>query len=180
MTRDKIIPPLIALAAFNLDFLCIYPFRDGNGRVSRLLLLLELYQHGFEVGRFISIEKAIENTKSQYYETLELSSRNWHEGKHDPWPYINYMLFIIKDVYKNFEERVGSLKSPKGAKTELVLSTIKSIPGSFSLRELEAKCVGVSRDTIRAVLKQQRAQGNFVCQGRGAGARWKKNKGNIH
>ena len=180
MTRDKIIPPLIALAAFNLDFLCIHPFRDGNGRVSRLLLLLELYQHGFEVGRFISIEKAIENTKSQYYETLELSSRNWHEGKHDPWPYINYLLFIIKDVYKNFEERVESIKSPRGAKTELVLSTINSISGTFSLSELESKCPGVSRDTIRAVLKQQRAQGNFVCQGRGAGARWKKNKGNIH
>lgn len=174
MTRDKTIPALIAIAAFNLDFLCVHPFRDGNGRVSRLLLLLQLYQDGFEVGRFVSIERAIENTKSQYYETLELSSHNWHEGKHDPWPYINYLLFIIKDVYKNFESRVKSIKSPKGAKTQLVLNTINSIAGTFSLSELEAKCHGVSRDTIRAVLKKQRGQGNLVCKGRGAGARWEK------
>lgn len=90
------VPPLVLLAAFNLDFLCIHPFRDGNGRVSRLLLLLQCYRLGFEVGRYISLERLIEQNKERYYETLEQSSQGWHEGKHDPWPYINYALSIIR------------------------------------------------------------------------------------
>ena len=91
-TDERRIPPLVLLAAFNLDFLCIHPFRDGNGRVSRLLILLQCYHIGFEVGRYISLERLIEQNKERYYETLELSSQGWHEGKHDPWPYINYTL----------------------------------------------------------------------------------------
>jgi len=81
------------LAAFNLDFLCIHPFRDGNGRVSRLLLLLQCYQLGFEVGRYVSIERLIEQNKDGYYESLERSSSGWYEGENDPWPYINYVLY---------------------------------------------------------------------------------------
>jgi Fic family protein len=84
--RERWVHPLIALAAFNLDFLCVHPFRDGNGRLSRLLLLLQCYQLGFEVGRYISLERLIEQNKERYYETLEQSSQGWHEGKHDPWP----------------------------------------------------------------------------------------------
>ena len=76
------VPPLIALATFNLDFLCIHPFRDGNGRVSRLLWLLQSYQLGYEVGRYISLERLVEQNKARYYETLEQSSQGWHEGKH--------------------------------------------------------------------------------------------------
>jgi len=84
--RERWIHPLILLAAFNFDFICIHPFRDGNGRVSRLLLLLQLYHFGYEVGRYISIERIIEQSKDRYYETLEQSSQGWHEGRHDPWP----------------------------------------------------------------------------------------------
>ena len=105
--EEKKIHPLIAVAALNLDFLCIHPFRDGNGRVSRLLLLLVCYQLGFEVGRYISLERLIEENKERYYETLEESSQNWHDGKHDPWPFVNYLLFILKNAYREFEERVG-------------------------------------------------------------------------
>jgi len=176
LTRNKVVPPLLALAAFNLDFLCIHPFRDGNGRVSRLLLLLELYHHGFEAGRYISVEKAIEDTKEQYYETLELSSQGWHEGKHDPWHYINYLLFVIKTVYKEFESRVEGMSSPKGAKTEMILSAIEAMPGPFSLRELETQCHSVSRDMIRMVLKQGKADGSLSCEGRGPGSLWRKKR----
>ena len=105
--EEKKVHPLIAVAALNLDFLCIHPFRDGNGRVSRLLLLLVCYQLGFEVGRYISLERLIEENKERYYETLEESSQNWHDGKHDPWPFVNYLLFILKNAYREFEERVG-------------------------------------------------------------------------
>lgn len=105
--RQRQIHPLIAVAGMNLDFLCIHPFRDGNGRVSRLLLLLQCYHLGFEVGRYISLERVIEENKDRYYETLEQSSRGWHEGRHDPWPFINYILFILRTAYGEFEERVG-------------------------------------------------------------------------
>lgn len=109
---ERVIHPAIAMAAMNLDFLCIHPFRDGNGRVSRLLLLLQCYQIGYEVGRYISLERTIEENKERYYETLEQSSHGWHEGKHDPWPYINYLLYILKLAYREFEERVGLATSP--------------------------------------------------------------------
>jgi len=82
-----------------------------NGRVSRLLLLLQCYQLGYEVGRYISLERLIEQNKERYYETLELSSAHWHEGTHNPWPYVNYILFIIKSAYKEFEERLGAIKA---------------------------------------------------------------------
>lgn len=104
---ERVVYPVIAMAAMNLDFLCIHPFRDGNGRVSRLLLLLQCYHLGFEVGRYISLERVIEENKERYYETLEHSSQRWHEGKHDPWPYINYCLFILKTAYRELAERVG-------------------------------------------------------------------------
>src|SRR4030065_1178039 len=119
--KERWAHPLVAMAAFNLDFLCIHPFRDGNGRVSRLLLLLQCYHLGYEVGRYISIERLIEQNKERYYETLEQSSEGWHEGKHDPWPYINFVLYTLKTTYKEIEQRVRQIASPKGAKTELVI-----------------------------------------------------------
>ena len=101
------------------------PFRDGNGRVSRLLLLLQCYQLRYEVGRYIGLERVIEENKDRYYETLEQSSQGWHEGKHDPWPYINYILYILKTAYREFEERVRQTASPKGAKAEMILAEIQ-------------------------------------------------------
>src|SRR5947208_16332954 len=98
----------------NLDFRCSHQFRDGNGRVSRLLLLLQSYEIGLEVGRYVSLERVIEENKDRYYETLEQSSQRGHEGTHDPWPYINYVLFILKSAYGELEERVGQLGSQKG------------------------------------------------------------------
>ena len=176
--EEQWVQPLIALAAFNLDFLCIHPFRDGNGRVSRLLLLLQAHQLEYEVGRYISIERLIEENKERYYETLELSSQGWHERRHDPWPYINYILFIFKTAYIEFEERLGRLKSPRGSKTQLIKDAIGSTEGEFTLSDLEMSCPGVSRDMIRRVLRQVKAEGTVECLGRGPGAPWRK-KGNT-
>jgi len=176
--RERWVHPLIAVAAFNLDFLCIHPFRDGNGRVSRLLLLHQCYQLGYEVGRYISIERLIEQNKERYYETLEQSSHRWHEGKHDPWPYINYLLFILKDAYKEFEERVGQIKSPRGAKTEMIESAVGSFDREFTVSDLERACPGTSRDMIRRVLRDLQKAGKVECLGRGPGAPWKR-KGNT-
>lgn len=171
---ERWIHPLIALAAFNLDLLCIHPFRDGNGRVSRLLLLLQCYHLGYEVGRYISLERLIEQNKARYYETLEQSSQGWHEGKHDPWPYINYVLFILKTAYKEFAERVGDIKAPRGAKTGQIVAAIGRFVGEFTVSQLEQACPGISRDMIRRVLREQQAAGIIECQGRGPAARWRK------
>ena len=166
--------PLIALAAFNLDLLCIHPFRDGNGRVSRLLLLLQSYHLGYEVGRYISLERLIEQNKARYYETLEQSSQGWHEGKHDPWPYINYVLFILKTAYKEFAERVDDIKAPRGAKTDQIMAAIGRFVGEFTMSQLQQACPGISRDMIRRVLRERQAAGVVECQGRGPAARWRK------
>lgn len=174
LIRENKVHPLVLLAAFNLDFLCIHPFRDGNGRVSRLLLLLQSYHLGFEVGRYISLEKLIEENKERYYETLEQSSQGWHEGKHDPWPFINYMLSIFKIAYKEFESRVGEVQSPKGAKTETILTAIDKHLGKFSVGELQRACPGSSLDMIRKVLKDLKKEGKVECLGRGKDALWKK------
>ncbi len=171
--EERWVPPLIALAAFNLDFLCIHPFRDGNGRVSRLLWLLQSCQLGIEVGRYISLDRLIEQNKDRYYETLEQSSQGWHEDKHDPWPYINFVLFILKTAYREFVERIGETSDPRGSKTQRVLESISKMPNTFSLTDLERACLGVSRDMIRRVLTTQKGQ-TVDCIGRGPGALWQK------
>jgi Fic family protein len=168
--------PLIALAAFNLDFLCIHPFRDGNGRVSRLLWLLQCHRLGYEVGRYVSLERLVEENKARYYETLELSSQGWHEGKHDPWPYINFVLSILKAAYREFAERVGEVAAPRGAKRELVLAALARAPAECTIAELERACPGVSRDMIRTVLRERQAEGSLSCVGRGLAARWVKKR----
>ena len=172
--KDRWVPHLIALAAFNLDFLCIHPFRDGNGRVSRLLMLLQSYHIGYEVGRYISLERLIEQNKERYYETLEQSSAGWHEGKHDPWPYINYVLSIFNLACKEFEERVGRTASGKGAKTEIIKSSIDHKIGTFALSELQLDCPDISVDMIRTVLKQFKDKGMVECLGLGQKAKWQK------
>jgi Fic family protein len=172
--EERWVHPLIALAAFNLDFLCIHPFRDGNGRVSRLLLLLQCYHLGYEAGRYISLERLIEQNKERYYETLEQSSQRWHAGRHVPWPYINYLLFILKSCYREFEARLGQIKSPRGAKTELITMAVERTAGPFRISDIQRECPGVSVDMIRRVLKALRADGGVECLGRGQNAQWQK------
>jgi Fic family protein len=172
--QERWVHPLVALAAFNLDFLCIHPVRDGNGRVSRLLLLLQCYHLGYEVGRYISLERLIEQNKERYYETLEQSSTGWHDGTHDPWPFMNYMLFILKTAYREFEERLGQVAMPRGEKTALILAAIAKSFGPFRVAELQRACPGVGLDLIRSVLKRLQAEGKVKCLGRGQQAEWRK------
>ncbi|MBN1510988.1 MAG: Fic family protein [Phycisphaerae bacterium] len=172
--RERWVPPLVAVAAFNLDFLCVHPFRDGNGRASRLVLLLQCYHAGAEVGRYVSLERLIEQNKDRYYETLEQSSAGWHEGKHNPWPFINYALWIVREAYREFERRVGEIKAPPGEKSQIIVSAIERRRGDFSIAQLQRECPGVSVDMIRHVLKQQREQGNVECLGRGRTALWRR------
>lgn len=176
-TQENVLP-LVAVGGLVLDFLCIHPFRDGNGRVARLLTLLALYHHGYEVGRYISLERLIEESKDDYYETLLRSSQGWHEGQHDLLPWLNYFLTVLRRAYREFEDRVGQIKSPRGAKTALVEAAIEAFPGEFALGELERACPGVSRDMIRRVLRDLQKAGQVTCLGRGPGAPWRR-KGNT-
>jgi len=107
-------PPLLAVAALVFDFLCIHPFRDGNGRVSRLLTLLALYQHSFEVGRYISLERLVEESGEAYYDALHRSSEGWHEGKHDLLPWLSYFLAILKRAYRELAGQADELPSSQG------------------------------------------------------------------
>ena len=131
-----------------------------------------------------SLERLIEQNKERYYEILEQSSHAWHQGKHDPWPYINYTLFIIKTAYREFEERLGQLQSPKGEKTGLVLHAIGRALGPFRIAELQHECPNVGVDMIRRVLKNLRTRKQVECLGRGQNAQWRKTKnwqlGNAH
>jgi Fic family protein len=172
------VQPLVSVAALVFDFLCIHPFRDGNGRISRLLTLLGLYQHGYEVGRFISLERLVEESRDDYYEALRKSSEGWHEGKHDLVPWLNYFLGVLRRAYREFEQRAGEVKSPRGAKTILVETAIDGFPGEFTLAELERACPGVSRDMVRRVLRQLQKKGRVACLGRGPSAHWRR-KGNT-
>ena len=167
-------PPLLAIAALVFDFLCIHPFRDGNGRVSRLLTLLALYQHGFVVGRYVSLERLVEEARADYYEVLRRSSEGWHGGKHDLLPWLNHFLAILKRAYRELEERTGELQRPRGAKTALVESAVAAFPAEFSLADVERASPGVSRDMVRRVLQRLQRESRVECMGLGPGARWRK------
>ncbi len=119
--------PLVLIPAFVLDFLCIHPFRDGNGLCSRLLALLLLYHFGYEVGRYISLERVFEESKESYYDALGESSHGWHEGQHDILPWIGYFWGVLLKAYRELEERVGVITSGKGSKTEQVKIYVQKI-----------------------------------------------------
>jgi Fic family protein len=168
--------PLLVIPLVVLDFLCIHPFTDGNGRVSRLLTLMLLYHFGYEAGRYISLERIFEKSKETYYETLETSSQGWHEAKHDVHPWLNYFWGVLIRAYKEFEERVGKLAAGRGSKTEQVRAAVERRIAPFAISEIEADCPGVSRDMIRVVLRQMRDDGILRTEGRGPGAKWFKEK----
>jgi Fic family protein len=171
------VPPLVVLAALDLDFLCIHPFRDGNGRVSRLLTLLAAYHLGYEAGRYISLERLVEEHKERYCETLEESSRGRHEMGHDPWPFTNYLLFVLTSAYREFEARVGETGAARGEKTGLVTAAVERARGPFRVADTQRACPGVSLDLTRRVLKDLRAKGQVECLGRGRRATWQATPG---
>lgn len=167
-------PNLYAIACLILDFLSIHPFRDGNGRVSRLLTLMALYQHGFQVGKYISIERITEQSKETYYESLNKSSQKWHQAKHDCLPWFNYFLGTILAAYKEFEERAGNIKPSRGAKTAIVMKAIESQHGEFSISDIERACLNVSRVMIKKVLLRQQKDKKIKCLGKGQSAKWER------
>ncbi|MBN1919639.1 MAG: Fic family protein [Anaerolineae bacterium] len=174
--NGEAVDQLLVANAFVLDFLCIHPFRDGNGRVGRLLTLVLLYAAGYEVGRYISLERIIEHTKETYYEALWRSSQRWETGKHDLTPWHQYSLSVLIYAYREFEARVGELASAPGAKREAVLQVFGTLKAgqTFSIAEMERLCPTVSRATVRRVLEELREQRAVECLGTGRAAQWRK------
>ena len=144
--------PLLLSLMFILDFLCIHPFNDGNGRMSRLLTLLLLYQSGFIVGKYISIERIIEESKETYYEVLQDSSINWHENENDYKPFLNYMLGVVVNAYKEFESRVELLTNPNLSKADRVREIIRKHIGTITKAELLNMNPDISDTTIQRAL----------------------------
>lgn len=169
------IDPLLLIPAYVFDFLCIHPFTDGNGRMARLLTLLLLYQAGFEVGRYISLEHLVENQREGYYDALYKSSQGWHEGAHTLLPWWEYFLGVmLLGAYREFERRTGELTTAHGAKTESVLAAIRKLPEAFRYADLAQACPNVSRPTIKRVLGQLRQEGKVECVRPGRDAIWEK------
>jgi Fic family protein len=164
--------PLVLVPLAILDFLCIHPFHDGNGRSGRLLTLMLLYHYGYEVGRYISLERVIEESKESYYAALEKSSARWHQGKHDINPWLNYFWGALLAAYREFEQRVAEAPKGLGSKTGRVRAAVKAQAQPFSISEIEAACPGVSRDMVRVVLRQMKEEELIVSTGKGRGAKW--------
>lgn len=172
VTNNSQLPELISVANFVLDFLCIHPFRDGNGRVSRLLTLLLLYQHGYEVGRYISLEKIVENTKEDYYRVLAESSANWNSNKHNLMPWWNYFLGIIKTAYQDLKERVELSKTGDN-QSSLIRQTILSFDVPFSISDIQNIHPGINRELIKKVLMRLNKENIIKMSGAGRAAKWK-------
>jgi Fic family protein len=166
---------LLLAGAYILDFLVIHPFSDGNGRMSRLLTLLLLYRGDYEVGRFISLEKLINDSKETYYEALGASTVGWHEGTHTLGPWLSYFLGIVKRAYDLFEERVGAISAGKGAKADAVRRFVRSrISDTFKFDELRQAVPGASDVYLRETLRKMRDEGIIRQEGEGRGSFWRR------
>ena len=164
---------LLLAAAYTLDFLVIHPFTDGNGRMSRLLSLLLLYKAGYEVGRFVSLEKLIEQSKETYYDALGHSTAGWHEGSHDLQPWLSYSLGILTAAYRELEPRAEAVTAGRGSKAELVKTFVRSnVSDSFTFADVKRAAPGVSDEYIRQVLRELRDDGVLEVRGAGRGAAW--------
>lgn len=161
------IDALIIIPMFVLDFLCVHPFNDGNGRLSRLLTLLLLYRSGYIVGKYISIEKLIEQTKEIYYESLQLSSAGWHENKNDYEPFVKYMLGVIVAAYREFSSRVSLLNTQGMSKPDRVKEIIRATLGPITKTEILAKCPDISQVTVQRALADLVDKGDIIKLGGG-------------
>ena len=159
--------PLLVIPMFILDFLCIHPFNDGNGRMSRLLTLLLLYRSGYIVGKYISIEKVIEQSKETYYETLQQSSAGWHENQNDYAPFVRYILGVIVAAYRDFSSRVQVLVTSGMSKPDRIREVIKGTLGKITKAEIMEKCPDISQITVQRTLIELQKKGEIIKLGGG-------------
>ena len=160
------VEPLIAIPVFIHDFLCIHPFNDGNGRMSRLLTTLLLYRNGFYVGKYISLEAKIAQTKDLYYDALSQSQDGWHEGHEDAIPFIKYLLGILLAAYKDFEDRFSIVETKLPA-IDMVRKAIQNKIGRFNKQDIRELCPSLSISSIEGSLRKLVKSGELVRKGTG-------------
>ncbi len=148
------VPPLLLIPAVVHDFLCIHPFYDGNGRISRLLTLLLLYKNGFFVGKYISLEMIIEDTKDKYYEQLQASSENWHSGENNELPFIKYMLSVIYKAYFECDERFRLIGEKSLTSADRIMKVFEKTLKPLSKSDIVMICPDISQRTIERALKE--------------------------
>lgn len=163
--------PLLAIPIFIHDFLCIHPFNDGNGRMSRLLTTLLLYRSGFFVGKYISLEAKINKHKDLYYEALQESQYGWHEGKEDFMPFVKYLLGIILSAYRDFEDRM-EIVQPKAPSKEMVRKAVLQKIGYFTKQDIRELCPSLSISSIEGGLRELVAEGAIRREGQGKSTRY--------
>jgi len=167
--------PLLVLSLFVLDFLCIHPFEDGNGRMSRLLTLLLFYRAGYDAGRYVGLEKIVEDSKETYYEALHASSEGWHAGRNDPVPFVRYLLGTFLKAYAMFEERVSDVLIAKASKQERVRLLFERTVAPLSKRQVLDACPDISETTVERTLGALLASGFLRKIGGGRGTTYAKN-----
>ena len=165
--KDPDMDPLLLMPVFILDFLCIHPFNDGNGRMSRLLTLLILYRSGYIVGKYISLEKLIADHKESYYEALQDSDAGWHEEENDYLPFARYMLGVIIAAYREFSDRVEVLITKGLSKPDRVKEIIRNSSRKMTKAEIMAQCPDVSPRTVQRALESFLASGEVLKIGGG-------------
>ncbi len=163
--------PLIAIPIFIHDFLCIHPFNDGNGRMSRLLTTLLLYQNGFYVGKYISLEAKISKNEDLYYDALAASQVGWHEGREDAVPFIKYILGTILAAYKDFEDRMALVETKLPA-LEMVCRASQNKIGRFAKQDIRELCPTLSDSSIEGALRKLTASGELQKEGKGKNTRY--------
>jgi Fic family protein len=164
--------PVLLAGLFILDLLVIHPFDDGNGRVARVLSSAMLIEHGYTVGRYVSLEQAVAESADAYYQALAESTRGWHDNANDPWPWLGYFTSVIAGAYAVFADRAAAAKAP-GTKQQRVRDHIlRHAPGTFRLADVRTAMPGVSDQTIRLVLEQLKTEGRVRADGTGRAATW--------
>ena len=170
----QVVDPLILIPVYLCDFLCIHPFIDGNGRMSRLLTTLLLYKSGYMVGKYISIEKKIEKTRDNYYDVLGQISAGWHDGMNDYTPFIKYFLGIILNCYKDFENRIGSIDR-KSTPYDIVRKAVSEGLGVFNKMEILEQCPSIKISSVEAALEKLKEEGYILRQGSGRSTTYVRN-----
>ena len=165
----EIVDSLILIPCVILDFLCVHPYNDGNGRMSRLLTLLLLYRNDYVIGKYISIEKEIANTKEAYYQTLAQADLGWHEGTNDPEPFIKYMLGIILKCYREFEKRliISEKSGKKSSSYDIVKTYVNGTIGTFTKRDAMENCPSLGSSSVESALKKLVEDGTIIRKGLG-------------
>jgi Fic family protein len=173
--RDAEYHPALLVGCYVFDFLAIHPFRDGNGRMGRLLTLLALYQAGYDVGRYVSLERLINDTRETYYDALEQAGHGWHAGEHDIKPWLGYFLGVLVAAYEEFESRADVVTGGRGSKVSAIHQFVRSrISDEFTIEDLRQAVPGASDSYLSKTLARMRDEGIVASRPAGRGSRWRR------